>query len=172
MAWLVIAPRRSNIAHLHRPWRATLRFCTISLPKLFHSRRTPHSPAASRDGSASRSRASDILDGDVSRLVFLPSPNFDLDMTAESGQKAHQPFEGDFGEFSSQDFRQLGLSGSNPPRGGALGQAERRDCVVQPKDEFGLEKMLFGVRESELQPTFRVGSLAAGVFVIVVLPFP
>ena len=89
-------------------------------------------------GSASRSRASDILDGDVSRLVFLPGPNFDFDMAAESGQKAHQPFEGDFGEFSSQDFRQLGLSGSNPPRGGALGQAERRDCLVQPKDKLSL----------------------------------
>jgi hypothetical protein len=33
-------------------------------------------------------------------------------------------------EFSSEDFRQLGLSGSNPPRGGALGQAERTDCFV------------------------------------------
>jgi hypothetical protein len=28
----IIAPRRSNIAHLHRPWRATLRFCAILLP--------------------------------------------------------------------------------------------------------------------------------------------
>src|ERR1700730_1560731 len=84
------------------------------------------------------SRASDIFDGDVPGLVFLSGPNFDLDMTAKSGQKAHQPFEGNFGEFSSQDFRQLGLSGSNPPRGGALGQAERRDCLVQPKDELSL----------------------------------
>ena len=25
----IIAPRRTRIAHLHRPWRATLRFCTI-----------------------------------------------------------------------------------------------------------------------------------------------
>src|ERR1700738_5070799 len=28
----VTVPRRSNIAHLHRPWRGTLRFCTTSLP--------------------------------------------------------------------------------------------------------------------------------------------
>lgn len=28
----VIAPRRNNIAHLHRPWRAFLRICAISLP--------------------------------------------------------------------------------------------------------------------------------------------
>jgi hypothetical protein len=86
----------------------------------------------------SRSRASDILDGDVPGPVFLPGPDFDLDMAAESCQKAYEPLEGNFGEFSAQDFRQLGLRGSNPPRGGALGQSERRDCFVQPKDEFSL----------------------------------
>jgi hypothetical protein len=36
----------------------------------------------------------------------VPGPKFDLDVTAESGQKAHRPLEGNFGEFSSQDFRQ------------------------------------------------------------------
>ena len=122
-------------------------------------------------GSASRSGASDILDGDVSRLVFLPGPNFDFDMAAESGQKAHQPFEGDFGEFSSQDFRQLGLSGSNPSRGGALGQAERRDCFVQPKDEFGLEKMLFGVSASDTL-TFVGAAVVLGAVAIVASLIP
>src|ERR1700694_5795672 len=89
-------------------------------------------------GSVSRSRASDILDCDVPGLVFLPGPNFDLDVTAERGQKAHQPFEGNFGEFSSEDFRQLGLNGPNPPRGSALRQPERIDCFVQPEDELSL----------------------------------
>src|SRR5881397_1791514 len=28
----IIAPQRSSSAHLHRPWRAIIRFCTISLP--------------------------------------------------------------------------------------------------------------------------------------------
>ena len=57
---------------------------------------------------ASRSRTSDILDGDVPGLVFLPGTNFDLDMAAERGQKAHQPFKGHFGKFPPQDFRQFG----------------------------------------------------------------
>ena len=39
--------------------------------------------------STSRRRASDIFDCDVPGLVFLSGPNFDLDMTAERGQKAH-----------------------------------------------------------------------------------
>src|SRR5438105_4934411 len=108
-----------------------VRFCTISPPGVL-----PKLPDAASSrlrvggGSVSRSRASDILDCDVPGLVFLPGPNFDLDMTAERGQKAHQPFEGNFGEFSSEDFRQLGLSGPNPPRGSALGQPERIDCFV------------------------------------------
>jgi hypothetical protein len=123
---------------------------------------------------SSRSRASDILDGDLSGLVFLPGANLDLDMAAESGEKAHQPLQGNFGEFSSQDFRQLRLGGSNPPRCRALGQAERRDGFVQPKHEFSFQKMLFGIGQPELQPyvSRRVGSLAAGVVVMVVLPSP
>jgi hypothetical protein len=97
------------------------------IERYFENKPKPGTPEA---GVRSRSRASDIFDGDVPGLVFLPGPNLDLDMTAESGQKAHQPFERNFGEFSSQNFRQLGLSGSNPPRGGALGQTERIDCLV------------------------------------------
>ena len=79
----------------------------------------PHPAAASRGrrGSALRGGASGIFDGDVPGLVFLPGPDLDLDMTAEGGQKAHQPLEGNFGEFSSQDFRRL--SGPVPPCGGA-----------------------------------------------------
>jgi hypothetical protein len=58
--------------------------------------------------AASRGRASDILDGDVPGLVFLPGPNFYLDMTDESGQKAHRPFEGNFGEFPPRIFDNSG----------------------------------------------------------------
>src|SRR5258708_33420697 len=41
----IIALRRSNSAHLHRPWRAT----SVSLPGFFHSRRMP----ALREGGGS-----------------------------------------------------------------------------------------------------------------------
>ena len=47
LEYRVIAPRRSNIAHFHRPWRATVRFGTISRLALRNSRRMPH-PAVSR----------------------------------------------------------------------------------------------------------------------------
>jgi hypothetical protein len=32
LGWDIIAPRRTSIAHLHRPWRATVRCCTTLLP--------------------------------------------------------------------------------------------------------------------------------------------
>jgi hypothetical protein len=38
----VIVPRRNNIAHLRRPWRATLRLCAILLPI---SAQPPHQSA-------------------------------------------------------------------------------------------------------------------------------
>src|SRR5882762_9836150 len=63
----------------------------------------------------SRGRASDIFEGDVPGLVFSSGPDLDLDMTTEGGQKAHQPLEGNFGKLAPQDFRQLRLSGPNPP---------------------------------------------------------
>ena len=102
--------------------------------------------------SFSGGRASDILDGDVPGLVLLLSANLDLDVTAERGEKAHQPFERNFGEFSPQDFRQFRLRGSDPPCGGALSQAERPDRVAEPKHEFGLQEMLLGIGKPELQP--------------------
>jgi hypothetical protein len=40
-------------------------------------------------------------------------------MITQRRQKAHEAFERNFGEFSTQDLRQLGLSGSNPARGDA-----------------------------------------------------
>jgi hypothetical protein len=83
--------------------------------------RSPDAASSRIAWDASSGRASDIFNGDVPGLVFLPGPNLDRDMIAKSGQKAHQPFEGNFGEFSSEDFRQFGLSGSYPPCGGASG---------------------------------------------------
>jgi hypothetical protein len=53
-----------------------------------------HQAASSRGRERrlrSRSRASDIFDGDVAGLVFLPGLNLDLGMTAENGEKTHQP---------------------------------------------------------------------------------
>ena len=37
----IIAPRRNRSAHLHRPWRATVRFFTISLPRVRKHRIKP-----------------------------------------------------------------------------------------------------------------------------------
>jgi hypothetical protein len=54
-----------------------------------------------------------------------------------------RPGEVDAKRPPSQDFRQLGLGGSDPPRGDALRQAQRLDRLVQPKDELSLEVMLF-----------------------------
>src|SRR4029077_10263868 len=43
----------------------------------------------------------------------------DLEVITQRSQKPHEPLELNLGESSSQDFRQLGLGGSNPPRGDA-----------------------------------------------------
>jgi hypothetical protein len=84
-------PPKAKVGCSNHLGRATARFLP---PVLSHSRRMPHPPAASREGgSALRGRASDIFDCDVACLVFLAGADFDLDMTAERGQKAHQPFQ-------------------------------------------------------------------------------
>ncbi len=65
-------------------------------------------------------------------LVRPSGIDLDLDLITQRGEKAHEPFERDFAEFSSKNLRQLGLRGSDPPRGGALGQAQGLDGLVQP----------------------------------------
>ena len=50
-------------------------------------------------------------------LVRLSGIN--LEVITQRSQKTHEPLELNLGESSSQDFRQLGLGGSNPPRGDA-----------------------------------------------------
>jgi hypothetical protein len=42
------------------------------------------------------------------------------------------------GNDLSTPLPNYGFPGLHPPCGGALGQPERRDCLVQPKDEFSL----------------------------------
>jgi hypothetical protein len=95
-------------------------------------------------------RASDILDSNIAAFILLSRANFDFNMAAERGQKAHEPLKRDLGEFASQDFGEFGLSGSNPLRSDPLRQPERPDCLVQAEHELSLHVMTFGVRESQL----------------------
>src|ERR1700738_1001122 len=93
-----------------------------------------------------------ILDCNLAGLARLSSADLNLDMVTQRGQKAHQPFKRNLSELSSQDFRQLGLGGSDAPCCDALRQPQRLDRFVQAEDKFGLEIMLFSIRKSELQP--------------------
>jgi hypothetical protein len=65
-----------------------------------------HYLAASRGGSA---RIPDLV----------RRSGIDLEVITQRSQKTHELLELSLGESSSQDFRQLGLGGSNPPRGDA-----------------------------------------------------
>src|SRR6266567_1712527 len=111
--------------------------------------------AAGRTGpvrGTSRGGTAGVSDRDIPGLVRPSGADLDLDVIAQRGEKAHEPFERDFGEFSAENLRQLGLRGSDPPRGDALDQAQGLDGLIQPNNELGLEIMLFGIGEAELQP--------------------
>jgi hypothetical protein len=79
-----------------------------------------------------------LINCNVSGLVRLSGADLALNVITQRSQKTREPFERDLGELSSQDFRQLGLGGSNPPRSNALRQAQRLNRSVQPKDEVCL----------------------------------
>src|SRR4051794_10324593 len=72
--------------------------------------------------------------------------------------------------FPLRIFDSSGWGSANSPCGNPLRQPKRLDCFVQPQDQLGLEVLLFGIGEPELQPDVPGGSLAAGIFVIVAAP--
>jgi|GraSoiStandDraft_55_1057291.scaffolds.fasta_scaffold920617_2 hypothetical protein len=74
------------------------------MPQSSTSQVRGHYLAASRGGTAH-----------IPDLVRLS--DIDLEVITQRSQKTHEPLELNLGEASSQDFRQLGLGGSNPPQG-------------------------------------------------------
>jgi len=119
---------------------------------------------AAHDLTALRRVAARILDRNLSDCARLAGTDLDLDMVAERGQKPHQPLKGNLGELPSQDFRQLGLGGSDPPRRRALCQAQRLDRLVEPKDKLCLEIMFFRIRKAKLQPDVPTRVLSSRCF--------
>ncbi len=67
-----------------------------------------------REKCTSRRGAPSVPHRNLSGFVSRSSANLDLDVIAECGQKAHEALKRNFGELSTQDFRQLGLGGAGP----------------------------------------------------------
>jgi hypothetical protein len=83
----IIAPRRTNSAHLHRPWRATARFCTmiydLVVVRRAHvkSRRVPPAAVASRSEHKPRPEAPRCLGNETRLPTRAPGSDEDFAWT-------------------------------------------------------------------------------------------
>jgi hypothetical protein len=102
-ARFTIAPRRNNSAHLHRPWRATVRFSARSPRGFFHSRRMPR--------QAATSGGTGIVQLLPPWIAFLASTSLSLLMVRQPSGNNRMWFHEAFGDSNRGRFVDTILSG-------------------------------------------------------------